>query len=54
MNGENLTAKTPLGDFQVTTAETPLLLKKKEKGKILMEYLKELVVDIYYDSNIYY
>ena len=25
MNGENLTAKTPLGDFQVTTPETPLL-----------------------------
>ena len=25
MNGENLTAKTPTGDFQVTTPETPLL-----------------------------
>ena len=25
MNGENLTAKTPLGDFQVTTPETLLL-----------------------------
>ena len=24
-NGENLTAKTPSGDFQVTTPETPLL-----------------------------
>ena len=24
-NGENLTAKTPPGDFQVTTPETPLL-----------------------------
>ena len=24
-NGENLTAKTPLGDFQVTTPETSLL-----------------------------
>ena len=23
--GKNLTAKTPLGDFQVTTPETPLL-----------------------------
>ena len=23
-NGENLTAKTPPGDFQVTTPETPL------------------------------
>ena len=25
MNGENLTTKTPLGDFQVTTLETLLL-----------------------------
>ena len=25
MNRENLTAKTPLGDFQVTTPKTPLL-----------------------------
>ena len=25
MNGENLTAKTPSSDFQVTTPETPLL-----------------------------
>ena len=25
MNGENLTAKTPSGDFQVTTPKTPLL-----------------------------
>ena len=24
-NGENLTVKTPPGDFQVTTPETPLL-----------------------------
>ena len=23
--GKNLTAKTPLGDFQVTTPETPIL-----------------------------
>ena len=28
MNGENLTAKTPPGDFQVTTLETPLLSNK--------------------------
>ena len=25
MNGENLTAKTPPGDFQVTTSETSLI-----------------------------
>ena len=28
MNGENLTAKTTPGDFQVTTLETPLLLQQ--------------------------
>ena len=28
MNGENLTAKTPPGNFQVTTPETLLLLKQ--------------------------
>ena len=26
---KNLTAKTPLGDFQVTTPETPLLLSQQ-------------------------
>ena len=28
MNGKNLPAKIPLGDFQVTTLETPLLLQQ--------------------------
>ena len=28
MNGENLTAKTPPSDFQVTTPEIPLLSKQ--------------------------
>ena len=32
-NGENLTAKTPLGDFQVTTLETPLLSQKTVTSK---------------------
>ena len=32
-NGENLTAKTPPGDFQVTTPETPLLLQQAVTSK---------------------
>ena len=33
MNGKNLTAKTPLGDFQVTTPETPLLSQQAVTSK---------------------
>ena len=33
MNGENLTTKTPLGDFLVTTPETPLLSQQAVTGK---------------------
>ena len=33
MNGENLTAKTPLGNFQVTTPEISLLLKQAVTSK---------------------
>ena len=33
MNGENLTAKTPPGDFQVTTFETPLLSQQTITSK---------------------
>ena len=32
-NGENLTAKTPPGDFQVTTLETPLLSQQAVTSK---------------------
>ena len=32
-NGENLTAKTPPGDFQVTTPETPLLSQQAVTSK---------------------
>ena len=32
-NGENLTTKTPPGDFQVTTPETPLLSQKVVTSK---------------------
>ena len=31
--GKNLTAKTPLSDFQVTTPETPLLSQQAVTGK---------------------
>ena len=33
MNGENLMAKTPLGDFQVTTPKTPLLSQQAVTSK---------------------
>ena len=33
MNGENLTAKTPPGDFKVTTLETPLLSQQAVTSK---------------------
>ena len=32
-NGENLTAKTPLSDFQVTIPETPLLSQQAVTSK---------------------
>ena len=32
-NGENLTAKTPSGNFQVTTPETPLLSQQAVTSK---------------------
>ena len=39
MNGENLTAKTPPDDFQVTTPEIPLLSKQTVTSKgILVPY----------------
>ena len=33
MNGKKLTAKTPTGDFQVTTPETPLLSQQAVTSK---------------------
>ena len=33
MNGENLMAKTPSGDFQVITPETPLLSQRAVSNK---------------------
>ena len=33
MNGENLTAKTPSSDFQITIPETPLLSQQAAANK---------------------
>ena len=38
-NGENLTAKTPLGDFQVTTSKTPLLSQQAVTSKGILSTL---------------
>ena len=38
-NGENLTAKTPPGDFQVTTPETPLLTQQVVTSKGILSTL---------------
>ena len=54
-NGENLTVKTPPGDFQVTTPKTPLLSQQAVTSKEyqvpyqptvepLLQYLIELVL----------
>ena len=40
MNGENLTAETPPGDFQVTTPEIPLLSQQVVTSEgILVPYI---------------
>ena len=42
MNGENLKAKTPLGDFQVTTPETPPLSQQSVTSKGIPSTLPKL------------
>ena len=37
--GKNLTTKTPSGDFQVTTPETPLLSQQAVKSKGILSTL---------------
>ena len=39
MNGENLTTKTPPGDFQVTTPETLLLSQQAITSKEILSTL---------------
>ena len=59
MNGENLTAKTPPSDFQVTTPEIPLLLKQVVTSKgILLPYTNlqlnpylNTQLDLFYSDN---
>ena len=38
--GKNLPAKTPPGDFQVTTPETPLLLQQAVTSKGILSILR--------------
>ena len=38
MNGENLTAKTPPGNFKVTTPEIPLLSQAVTSKRISVPY----------------
>ena len=57
-NGENLTAKTPPGDFQVTTPETPLLSQQTVTSKEsqvpyqpTIEPLPNTQLDLFYSDN---
>ena len=60
MNGENLTVKTSLGDFQVTTSETPLLSQQVVTSKgILVPYTNlqlnpylNTQLDLFYSDNL--
>ena len=56
MNEENLTAKTPSGDFQVTTFETPLLSQQKVTSKGIPVPYTNLQLNTYPNSqlNLFY
>ena len=47
MNGENLTAKTPPGDFQVTTPEIPLLSQQVVTSKGILVLYTNLQLNPY-------
>ena len=59
MNGENLTAETPPGDFQVTTPEIPLLSQQVVTSEgILVPYINlqlnpfpNTQLDLFYSDN---
>ena len=59
MNGENLTAKTPLGDFQVTTLEIPLLSQQVVTSKgipvlytnLQLNSYSNTKLDLFYSDN---
>ena len=50
-NGENLTAKTPLGDFKVTTPETPLLSQQAVISKEIPVHYTNLQLNPYPKPN---
>ena len=50
-NGENLTVKTPSGDFQVTTLETPLLSQQAITSK-RSQYLTNLQLNPYPNTQL--
>ena len=59
-NGENLTAKTPPGDFQVTTFEIPLLSQQAVTSKgipvpytnLLLNPYPNTQLDLFYSDNL--
>ena len=57
-NGENLTAKTPPGDFQVTTPEIPLLSQQAVVSKGIqvpyqttVESLPNIQLDLFFSDS---
>ena len=52
MNGENLTGKTPPGDFQVTTPETPLLSQQEVISKGISIPYTNLQLNLYPNTQL--
>ena len=52
MNGENLTVKTPPGDFQVTTPETPLLSQQEVTSKGISIPYTNLQLNLYPNTQL--
>ena len=50
--GKNLTAKTPPGDFQVTTPETPLLSQQVVTSKGILVPYTNLQLDSYPNTQL--
>ena len=51
-NGENLTAKTQPGDFQVTTPETPLLSQQAVTSKGIPVLYTNLQLNTYSNTQL--
>ena len=52
MNGANLMTKTPLGDFQVTTPEIPLLSLQAVTSKGILELYTNLQLNPYSNTQL--